>query len=188
MTVEYTTEIEEQILSHLDGWVIKTITDDDSDSAETVETSVTVETTNDSNGSTTPIITDTGEVQPFITDINEYADNPNKKVTSAEVQRFYGEALDKSYVYCNRLNVEDLTSTEEGLFIKGVCFLTASDLWNKYNIRVNNEDLEDTYIQSYGGLLYKQALNILNSFINQRITNLTSLKKKQNEQNSIWLI
>ena len=127
-------------------------------------------------------------IQPFITDITEYADNPNKKVTSDEVQRFYEEALAKSYSYCNRLNVEDLTSIEEGLFIKGVCLLTASDLWNKYNIRVNNEDMEDTYTQSFGGLLYKQAMMILNSFINQRVTNLSSLKQKANSRKDCWFI
>ena len=82
-------------------------------------------------------------------------------------------------MHCNRLNVDDLSSIEEDVFVKGVCLLTASDLWNKYNIRVNNEDMEDTYVQSYGGLLYKQAINILNSFINQRITTLTTIKRKK---------
>ena len=189
MTVEYNTEIEEQILSHLDGWVSYTPASEDDDSAE-VTASEEVATT----GSTTTGLTDNtnindGEVSPFIDDIVEYADNPNKKVSEEEVQRFYEIALEKAYVHCNRLNVEDLSRIEESRFISGVCCLTASDLWNKYNIRVNNEDMEDTYVQSYGGLLYKQALNILDSFINQRITNLTSLKKKQNEQNdNVWII
>lgn len=160
MTVEYDTEIQDQILSHLDGWVL--------DSTEN----------------------DTGEVNPFIEDVSEYKDNPNKKVTSKEVEDFYENALEKAYIHTNRLNVDDLTSVEEEMFIKGVCLLTASDLWNKYNIRVNNEDMEDTYVQSYGGLLYKQSMNILHSFINQRITNLTSLRKKMKEESSdnIWII
>ena len=159
MSVEYNKEIQEQILAHLDGWELY---------------------------STEP--QPTGEVQPFIDNITEYKDNPNKKITEKEVQDFYDIALQKSYTYCNRLNVEDLTSIEEQMFIKGVCLLTASDLWNKYNIRVNNEDLEDVYVQSYGGLLYKQAINILNSFINQRITSLTSLKKKNTAENDIWFM
>ena len=78
------------------------------------------------------------------------------------------------------LQRKDLSPIEEEVFIKGVCLLAASDLWNKYNIRVNNEDLEDTYMQSYGGLLYKQSINILNSFINQRVTTSTILKRKRN--------
>ena len=73
--------------------------------------------------------------------------------------------------------------------MNGVCLLTASDLWNKYNIRVNNEDMEDTYIQSYGGLLYQQSITILNTFINQRITSLTSIKNKENQcRNNMWII
>lgn len=175
MTVEYDTEIEEQILSHLDGWVA--YTDDSTDT-----------TANDNNvveGLTDVTVTD---VQPFINDISDFADNPNKRVSSDEIERFYGLALDKAYVYCNRLNVEDLSEVEEEIFVKGVCLLTASDLWNKYNIRVNTEDMEDTYVQSYGGLLYKQAINILNSFINQRITSMTCLRKKKNNNNGIWII
>ena len=159
MSVEYTSEIEEQILSHLDGWSII---------------------------STEP--QPTGEVQAFIDNISEYKDNPNKKITSEEIQKFYELALDKSYTYTNRLNVDDLTNIEEQMFIKGVCLWTASDLWNKYNIRVNNEDLEDVYVQSYGGLLYKQAINVLKSFINQRITSLTSLKKQKQTTDDIWFI
>lgn len=163
MTVEYTEDIENQILSHLDGWVISTEPQPNDD----VETP----------------ISDYNDVQPFINDIDDYMDNPNKKVKSEEVEKFYNIALQKAYVYCNRLNVEDLSTIEEEFFIKGVCLLTASDLWNKYNIRVNNEDMEDTYIQSYGGLLYKQAMNILHSFVNQRVVTMTSLKKKRNNPN-----
>ena len=159
MTVEYSEDIQKQILSHLDGWVIST-----------------EQPTN-------------GEVEPFITDVTTYADNPNKKVSAEEVEKFYELGLQKAYVHCNRLNVDDLSSIEEEVFVKGVCLLTASDLWNKYNIRINNEDMEDTYVQSYGGLLYKQAINILNSFINQRITTLTTLKRKKQTQNdNIWII
>lgn len=163
MTVEYTKDIEDQILSHLDGWVISTEPQPNDD----VESP----------------ISDYNDVQPFINDIDDYMDNPNKKVKSEEVERFYNIALQKAYVYCNRLNVEDLSTIEEDFFIKGVCLLTASDLWNKYNIRVNNEDMEDTYIQSYGGLLYKQSINILHSFVNQRVTTMTNLKKKRNNIN-----
>lgn len=158
MTVEYNENIQDQILSHLDGWVI---------SAEQ---------------------TNNGEVEPFITDVTAYVDNPNKRVSSEEIEKFYNLGLQKAYVHCNRLNVDDLSSIEEEVFIKGVCLLTASDLWNKYNIRVNNEDMEDTYVQSYGGLLYKQAVNILNSFVNQRITTFTTLKKRKQQNDNIWII
>lgn len=169
MTVEYNNEIEQQILSHLDGWVAST--EPINDDTEPLDT----EPTDD-------------DIQPFINDIGSYVDNPNKRVKSGEIEGFYKLALKKAYVHCNRLNVDDLSSIEEEVFIKGVCLLTASDLWNKYNIRVNNEDMEDTYIQSYGGLLYKQAMNILNSFINQRVATFTTLKKKHKKNDNIWII
>jgi len=181
MTVEYNEDIQNQILSHLDGWVAYTPTSSAEDTSEETEVVEVVSTGSTELTDNTNI--NDGEVQPFIDDIVEYADNPNKKVSTVEIQRFYEEALDKAYIHCNRLNVTDLTSVEEGLFIKGVCLLTASDLWNKYNIRVNNEDIEDTYVQSYGGLLYKQAMNILNSFINQRVFSLTCLKKQNTQDN-----
>ena len=175
MTVEYNSEIEEQILSHLDGWeIVEQVTDDESNTEQ-------VNSNTNSTGST-----NNGEVQPFIDNITKYKDTPNKKVTSKEVEMFYEIALDKSYTYTNRLNVDDLTNIEEQMFIKGVCLLTASDLWNKYNIRVNNEDMEDVYVQSYGGLLYKQSINILKSFINQRVHSLTGMKKQKPTNDDVW--
>lgn len=153
MTVEYNTEIEKQIISHLDGWVVSTTQNSDDE-----------------------------PVEPFIDDLTEFQlKNANKKISSEEVEGFFNIALDKCMVYCNRFNINDLTETEEQIFIRGVCLLTASDLWNKYNIRVNNEDMEDTYIQSYGGLLYKQALLVLKPFIHQKVIGLQSIKKKPNK-------
>ena len=176
MTVEYNSEIEEQILSHLDGWEIiaEPVTDDESNTEQ-------VNSNTNSTGST-----NNGEVQPFIDDIIEYKDNPNKRVKEEEVQSFYEEALSKSYLHCNRFNIDDLTAAEEQMFLDGVCLLAASDLWNKYNVRVNSEDLEDVYVQSYGGLLYQQSMKILQSFINQRVISLTNLKNKKEQNLNIW--
>ena len=150
ITTEYNETIREQIIGKLDGWEVILPHDD--------------------------VGSGSSDVEAFITDINDYTNKPNKKVMDEEVEKFYYQSFDKALSYCNRWNVDDLSQTELDLFLKGVCLLTASDLWNKYNIRVNNEDMEDTYIQSYGGLLYKQAMNILHTFINQRITTITSLK------------
>ena len=154
----YNDEIEKQILSLLDGWV-KIESDSD----------------NQSNN-----------VEPFINEVSEYKNNPNKKVTEEELTKYYNLAYDKSLLYCNRLNIDDLTEIERKMFIKGVCYITASDLWNKYNIRVSNEDMEDTYVSSYGGLLYKQGTNTLNNFINQRIYGLISVKKDSDKNR--WII
>ena len=129
---------------------------------------------------------DLNDVEPFITDLNDYTNKPNKLVKDTEVEKFYYQSFDKALSYCNRWNVDDLSQTELDLFLKGVCLLTASDLWNKYNIRVNNEDMEDTYVQSFGGLLYKQAVMILKSFINQRVTTLSSIKKTMQNTDGTW--
>ena len=164
ITTEYNETIREQIIGNLDGWEVILPNDDDVGSGSR-------------------------DVEPFITDLNDYTNKPNKLVKDTEVEKFYYQSFDKALSYCNRWNVDDLSQTELDLFLKGVCLLTASDLWNKYNIRVNNEDMEDTYVQSFGGLLYKQAVMILKSFINQRVTSLSSLKKKANNNNgNEWFV
>lgn len=174
----YNETIRNQIIGNLDGWEVilptnPTLNDDVKSGSRG----------NTKSGAEDDI------VEPFITDINDYTNKPNKKVRDEEVEKFYYQSFDKALSYCNRWNVDDLSQTELDLFLKGVCLLTASDLWNKYNIRVNNEDMEDTYIQSFGGLLYKQAIMILKSFINQRVTTLSSLKQKANNNKcNEWFI
>lgn len=163
--IEYTPQTRKQILTLLDGWIVYS------------------PTTEQGNEEAEEVV----EVEPFITDYTEYKNNPNKRITDEELQTFYYQAYNKSLLITNRFNIEDLTSTETEYYLQGVHLLTASDIWNKYNIRVNNEDMEDTYIQSYGGLLYKQSINILNSFINQRITTITSIKKHKNNCTE-WII
>ena len=143
--VSYSNDIENKILANLDGWVIETPTE-----------------SNDSN-----------DVNPFMTS-SEREHKANKVITSTECQTFYEEALDMVYMHTNRLNIDDLTPVEARVFIRGVCKWTASNLWNKYNIRVNNEDMEDTYVQSYGGLLFKSALNLLKPFILESISGMNT--------------
>lgn len=169
ITTEYNETIREQIIGNLDGW----------------EVILPTQTALEGSVNPTQEGADEDIVEPFITDINDYTNKPNKTVKDEEVEKFYYQGFDKALSYCNRWNVDDLNETELNLFLKGVCLLTASDLWNKYNIRVNNEDMEDTYVQSFGGLLYKQAVMILKSFINQRVTSLSSLKTRNDNE---WII
>ena len=70
------------------------------------------------------------------------------------------------------------------MFIRGVCKWASSNLWNKYNVRVSNENMEDTYITSYGGLLYKEALKMLNPFINQKVFGLR--QENSVECDTLW--
>ena len=124
-------------------------------------------------------------VDPFMK-YNESTPKANKIITGTECKLFFEEALDLAYMHTNRLNIDDLSKIEARVFVRGVCKWTASNLWNKYNIRVNNEDLEDTYIQSYGGLLYKSALKMLQPFVNQRIESITGLKGDSTDD--VWLV
>lgn len=162
--VSYNSNIQNQILSNLDGWIIETIPETDSESTEN------------------------NDVNPFMT-ADEFQKKANKVITSTECQLFYEETLDNAFLYTNRLNIDDLSEMEAKIFIRAVCKWTASNLWNKYNIRVNNEDLEDTYVQSYGGLLYSSAMKALQPFINQRVSSMIGLSSKNNDDDSdIWLM
>ena len=158
--VTYSDSIRDMILANLDGWRIG-----DNATTDNVDESI----------------------NPFMT-TEEVTSKANKVITHDECQLFYEEALDLAYMHTNRLNIDDLTSVESRVFIRAVCKWAASNLWNKYNIRVNNEDLEDTYIQSYGGLLYHTALKTLQQFINQRISNMTNISKDDNSDEDIWLV
>lgn len=164
--VNYSTEIQNMIIANLDGWKILSVVDQ-----EETEDNVEVE--------------ESVDIEPFMT-TTEVNDKANKIITDTECRLFYEEALDMAYMHTNRLNIDDLTTVEARVFVRGVCKWAASNLWNKYNIRVNNEDMEDTYVQSYGGLLYKSALNILKQFINQRIMGLS--ENNDADDSDVWLV
>lgn len=161
--VTYSDDIRDMIIANLDGWTVLTEPGQNSNNDDGVEV-----------------------VTPFMTSA-EANDKANKTILDSECKLFYEEALDLAYMHTNRLNIDDLSSVEARVFIRGVCKWAASNLWNKYNIRVNNEDMEDTYIQSYGGLLYKSALKTLQQFINQRITGISGVNN-DDEADDVWLM
>ena len=173
MIVDYSSDIREMILMNLDGWMV---TDIPPEPEESVEDTVVSETGQDNSN----------DVEPFMTP-TEIQDKPNKRITDNECRLFYEETLDQAYAYTNRLNIDDLTEIESRMFLRGVCKWTASNLWNKYNIRVNNEDMEDSYVQSYGGLLYHSALKALNPFINQHVASLSGLSNDETVTDNIWV-
>ena len=115
-------------------------------------------------------------IDPFVT--TEELNSANKVITDDEIETAYDFALNKALTYTNRLDIDTLSTVEGDLFCKYVCVWTASDLWNKYNIRVTNEDMEDTYIQSYGGLLYKQAVNGLKPFVRSKTSGFHQIIKR----------
>ena len=167
------------IIMNLDGWRVEV--PEEVETVETIEGPVTIETTENTETTTAS----SNDVNPFMTS-TEANMKANKTISDTECQLFYEEALDQAYMYTNRLNIDDLSSVEARVFIRGVCKWAASNLWNKYNIRVNNEDMEDTYIQSYGGLLYNSALKTLQQFINQRVIGLSSFREDSSDD--LWPI
>lgn len=188
----YNSNVREMIIANLDGWQVTDIPPAPPEPEEPIEPisdngSETVEPTDTTDDTLEPTETETtNDIDPFMT-TTEIQNKPNKKITDNECRLFYEEALDLAYMHTNRLNIDDLTSVEAKVFLRAVCKWAASNLWNKYNIRVNNEDLEDTYIQSYGGLLYKSALKTLQQFINQRVRHLSS-NKKDNADEDVWIL
>lgn len=188
--VSYSDDIRHLIISNLDGWKVdvpEPVVDETiSDNEETVENNDTeTEIVSDEISSET---TESRDITPFMTS-EEIQTKANKVITDNECRLFYEEALDLAYMHTNRLNIDDLTPVEARMFIRAVCKWAASNLWNKYNIRVTNEDMEDTYIQSYGGLLYKSALKSLQPFINQRIISMTSISEKENNRiENNWIV
>lgn len=136
------------ILSLLDGWRIE-----DNPNTENVDESI----------------------NPFITTDEFQNESANKTITLNELMSFYYSALNQSYIHTNRLDIDNLTDIEGDLFIQGVCHLCASNLWQKYNIQVNDSDMETTPSTSYGGILYKQAMNILQPFVRSKIIGMRSL-------------
>lgn len=150
-------ERKQLILSYLDGWRLETINSNEDEEV------------------------DTSSIDPFVTNEEFKVNSANKVITDTEIETAYDFALNKALTFTNRLNIDTLTTVEGDLFCKYVCVWTASDLWNKYNIRVTNEDMEDTYIQSYGGLLYKQAVNGLTPFILQKIQGFHQIKSRMME-------
>lgn len=178
--VTFSEDIHNMIIANLDGWKVISVTSNDAEEPETTETT---EDTDEIEVTEDTVETD---ISPFMTSTEAYT-KANKAITSTECQMFYEEALDMAYMHTNRLNIDDLTEVEARVFIRGVCKWTASNLWNKYNIRVNNEDMEDTYVQSYGGLLYKSALKTLQPFINQRIMSISSIRDDDSDSDDIWI-
>ena len=140
----FNTDRQESILAELDGWTVE----DDPDTLEVDES-----------------------INPYLTSEEFSNDTRNKTITSTEIEKFYLNALNKAFVFTNRLNIDEITQIEGDLFIMYVCKWAASDLWNKYNIMVNETDMESTPSSSYGGVLYKQAVTGLKPFI---LTNLTT--------------
>lgn len=158
-----------KILIELDGWKIKTIetTTDESNQGTIIDESVEEEGTN------------TNEELDLFLDIETQDKleniNINHKVSIDEIEHFYHTSFDEALSYTNRHDIDDLDEISLEIFMMAVYKLAASNLWNKYNIQINNDSMEGTHIVSQGGRLYKKACNILDKFIRTNFIGLHSL-------------
>ena len=123
-----------KILIHLDGWAI-------SDDDENIEF-------------------ETEDLDELEVDL--LFNHVNKKLSLLEVELIYESSLNYAQNYTKRLlNTFDEVNKE--LFLNAVYVLTASNLFAKYNLKVNNNQEEDTTPQSRAGVLYSQAIKQLES-------------------------
>jgi sulfatase maturation enzyme AslB (radical SAM superfamily) len=153
---QFSTTICSKILIELDGWQL---TEESTDSIlldESVESDIFLDPE------------DPDELKNIST---------NKSVSVEEVERFYNTAFDEALTYTNRLDINDLDEVTTEIFMLGVYRLAASNLWNKYNVQINNDAMEGTYVVSQGGRLYKKACNLLDKFVRTNFVGLTSLMK-----------
>ena len=95
----------------------------------------------------------------------------DKKVSSDEVLSFY--RITTSYVksYINQSELPTITETVEDeeievtdpIVLDALSMWTAGRLWQKYNVRTNNQE-DDTNILGYGDKLVIQAKEILKPY------------------------
>lgn len=158
-----------KILIELDGWKIKSIeTNTDEPNPEII-----IEEVVEEEG------TSTNEELDLFLDMETPDEleniNINHKISIDEIEHFYHTSFDEALSYTNRHNIDDLDEISLEIFMMAVYKLTASNLWNKYNIQINNDSMEGTHVVSQGGRLYKKACNILDKFIRTNFIGLHSL-------------
>ena len=153
---QFSTSIANKILIELDGWQL---TEESTDSI---------------------LVDDNEELNIYIDteDPDELRNiSTNHQVNVEEVERFYNTAFDEALTHTNRLDINDLDDILIEIFMLGVYRLAASNLWNKYNVQINNDAMEGTYVVSQGGRLYKKACNLLDKFVRTNFVGLHSLMK-----------
>lgn len=152
--IEYTQEEQENIINkvlmYFDGWKAVKSLEEVKEPAEEPETE-----------------TDPEIEQLFNKNdekIEKVFDHVNKRILISEVLSFYESSLNQALNITRQVkeNLENLTDPD--LFFQAVYKLTASNLWKKYNVRVNSNEEEADWKYSYSGVLYIQAMKELEQF------------------------
>ena len=98
----------------------------------------------------------------------ELTKNANKYISSSEILLEFEVNKNK---YATSYNLPDIQIIDILL-----CQITAGTLWQKYNIHVDNEDMEDSTPQHYGGKLLKDAHDQLKYFTPQKVVGMKNLE------------
>lgn len=123
-----------KILVHLDGWALSS--DDENIEFNTDELSEE--------------------------EVNLLFDNKNKKISLLEIELIYESSLNYAQNYTKRL-LNTFDDVNKELFLNAVYVLTASNLFGKFNLKVNNKQEEDVTPQSRAGVLFSQAIKQLDN-------------------------
>lgn len=103
---------------------------------------------------------------------SEYTDlDYDKKVSSEEVLTFYHICVHYAKSYMNRMELptipmpveNDILEIVDPIVEDAIIMWTAGKLWQKYNVRVNNNE-DDTNTLGYGDKLVIQAKEMLKQF------------------------
>ena len=90
---------------------------------------------------------------------NGYSDlDFDKEVTSEEILSFFDVATNYAISYLNRAELPS-----NSIVTEAVCMWTAGLIWNKYDIRVNNQE-DETNTFGFGDKLVIQAKEMLKPF------------------------
>ena len=146
------TEIIEQTLIKLDGWVL---------SDPIIEESVTdINEGSDDSENESVNIDDTVEIDEFLTETEIDDLEYNKKISREEILSFYNDATEYSKSYLQRPDTWKIP-----VYDTAIIFWTAGLIWEKYNQKENSQ-LDDTNPNpwGYGDKLIIQAKEMLKPF------------------------
>ena len=91
----------------------------------------------------------------------------DKKISSEEVLSFYQIVTNYCLSYLNRTTlptiIVDEVEQEDPIVQTGIAMWTAGKIWQKYNIRVNNNE-DETNTLGYGDKLVIQAKELLKPY------------------------
>ena len=116
---------------------------------------------------TTDENTDVVNESAYMTE-EELQRNANKYISTDEILLEFDVNKNK---YATPYNLPDIQIIDMLL-----CQITAGTLWQKYNIHVDNEDMEDSTPQHYGGKLLKDAHDQLKYFTPQKVVGMKNLE------------